>query len=385
MNTKTKWITGLKGVSALVIFIHHFALFFYPAFIDGAIGNVKTSNNFELKIAKSPFNIFGFGAASGVCMFFIISGFLIAYNYYSKNKTYDISYIIKRYLKLAIPILLSAILIFFIVKSKVFRTDNLIEMYSKIGLRNNYQSYNENIFTVIWGSLVTLFRTSSFPINPPMWTMKNELIYSVGSILLINIIGKNKKRYLMYILIALITLNSYFLCFILGIALCDLWINNKKVLDYLNRWDIKLIILLVGLFLLSSTYLNQNMTLYSVINNLFENIDYIVVFHSIGATLIILYFLLSINAKKLFSTKILTYFGNQSLGIYLFHWVVLNTISMFVVLKLCNHMKYYQATIVSFVITFIIVTIISNYLGKYINKLTNIIINKLFKKRSEIV
>ena len=382
MNTKTRWITGLKGVSALVIFIHHFALFFYPALINGLLSSVKTSNNLELKIVKTPFNIFGFGATTGVCMFFTISGFLISYNFYKRNKKYDVSSIFKRYLKLMLPILFSSIIIFLIVKSQIFRTKNLIEMYSKIGLNNNYKSYDENIFTIIWNSLITVFRTSSLPINPPMWTMKFELIYSIISMLIINMIGKDKKRYYIYILMGLITMNSYFFCFILGIALCDLWLNNKKLLQCLNRFDIKAIMLLIGLFLISSTYLNQNVTIYSVINNLFGNIDYLVVFHAIGVSLIILFFLLSDRVKNLFSKKLFVFLGKKSFGIYLFHWVILNTLSMYIVFKLTKYLKYYQATIISFVLTLIIVVLFSSYFGKYIDKFTKVIVEIVDRKHS---
>ena len=377
MNKKINWITGLKGVSALVIFIHHFALFFYPALIDGTLQSIRTSNNLELKIARSPFNIFGFGAAMGVCMFFTISGFLIAYNYYKRNRNYDISSTLKRYLKLMIPVLVSSVIIFLIVKSRIFRTEGLIKMYSKIGLNNNYASYNENIFNVIWSSLITLFRTSSFPINPPMWTMKLELIYSVVSMLIINMIGKSNKRYLIYIFIIFITLNSYFLCFILGIALCDIWLNNKAKLESLNKWDIKLIILFIGLFLISSTYLNQDTFIYEVIKNMFNNIDYIVTFHSIGVALLILYFLLSDKIKNIFSKKIFVFFGKQSLGIYLFHWVIINTVSMYIVLVINKYLKYYQSTIISFVLTLIIVMFFSCYFTKYINIITNKITKKI--------
>lgn len=378
MKNNTKWITGLKGVAAIIIFVHHFALFFYPGFIDTAAGNMRTTIGLEAKIARTPFNIFSWGGVAGVCIFFTISGFLIAYNFYKKGKSYDINYIIKRYFKLMIPVLLSAVVIFFIIKSRIFRTDYLVKMYDSIGLRNSYSEYNSTLVSVIWESIINLFRTSSFPTNPPMWTMKYELIYSIASALLINVIGNHKKRYYLYLLILLITLNSYFLCFILGIILCDLWFNHKKMLDSLNRFDLKFILLIISLFLLSSTYANQGTFYYSILNNLFNGIDYLVVFHSFGAAALILYFLLSEIAKKIFSKKILLYLGSQSLYIYLFHWIILNTISMYIVFVLDKYLRYYQSSLISFIISFIILMLVSNYIGRYISKITNFVLNKIY-------
>lgn len=183
---------------------------------------------------------------------------------------------IKKYMKLMIPILISSIIIFIIVRSRIFRTDSLLELYKNNGLNNSYTYYNENIFTLIWNALFTLFKTASCPINPPMWTMKNELIYSLLSALLINVTGKSKYRFFIYTIIFLLFINTYYICFILGIVLCDIWINKKNIIKYLNKFDIKIIILFVGLLLLSSTYANQFTAYYSTINNLFEDIDYIV-------------------------------------------------------------------------------------------------------------
>lgn len=377
MKEKLSWITGLKGVAALVILIHHFALFFYPGFIYTTPDNIRISGGLELKIAQTPFNIFSWGGVTGVCIFFTISGFLIAYNYYKKDKKYDSNYMIKRYIKLMLPILISSIIIFIIVKSQIFRTESLMELYRRNGLNNSYTYYNENIFTLIWNSLFTLFKTASCPINPPMWTMKNELIYSLLSALLINVTGKSKYRFIIYSIIFLLFINTYYICFILGIVLCDIWINKKNIINYLNRLDIKIILLLSGLLLLSSTYANQFTAYYSTINNLFEEIDYIVFYHSIGSAFILLFFLLTLNAKKLFSKKVLLFLGEQSLFIYLFHWVIINTFSMFIVVKLNKYLKYYQSCLISLVLSFILIILMSKYFGKYITAITSWVVKKI--------
>ena len=153
--------------------------------------------------------------------------------------------------------------------------------------------------------------------------------------------------------------------------------NKQNIINYLNRFDIKIIILLFGLLLFSCTYANQFTIYYSVINNLFEEIDYIVFYHSIGSALILLFFLLTINARKLFSKKLFLFLGEQSLFIYLFHWVIINTFSMFIVVKLNRYLKYYQSCLISLVLSFIVIILMSKYFGKYITAITSWVVKKI--------
>ena len=122
-DKKIPWITGIKGIAALLVFFHHFFLFFYPVFCNG-----NSTNKIVNIIIKTPLNIFSYAGNSSVCLFYLISGFLISYTYfYINNKNQKISSIFKRYFQLAIPILLSSIIIYIILKSEIFRTETPVK------------------------------------------------------------------------------------------------------------------------------------------------------------------------------------------------------------------------------------------------------------------
>lgn len=375
---KLNWITGLKGIAALTVFIHHFFLYFYPAFCNGETNSLRTSNSIELKIIKTPLNIFGWGGNFAVCLFFMISGFLIAYSYFVLNKRKQkIDSIFKRYFNLMFPILFSSVIIFFVLKSQIFRTENLLTLYKSIGLKSYYSNFNLNLIDVIKQSVYIIFNTSSAEINPPLWTMKAELSYSILSMMILYIFGKDKKRIFVYIFLLLFNINNYFSCFVLGIILSDIYYNKNEIFNKLNKKDIKLAILITGLYLASYTYLASYSKLYSILSFDLKNIDPNLLYHTIGSFLIMTFILLSDFSKRILSNKYIVKIGNLSLNIYLFHWLIINTMSMFIVLKLFKYTKYFVAVIISFIISTIVLYIISKYFDKYFKRATSFLSNKI--------
>jgi peptidoglycan/LPS O-acetylase OafA/YrhL len=81
--------------------------------------------------------------------------------------------------------------------------------------------------------------------------------------------------------------------------------------------------------------------------------------------------------KKVLSSKFIVNIGNLSLDIYLYHWTIINTISMFIVLKVLTYTKYYIAVLISLLISTVILLIISKLSNKYIQKYTSLFSNKI--------
>jgi peptidoglycan/LPS O-acetylase OafA/YrhL len=375
-DKKIPWITGIKGIAALLVFFHHFFLFFYPVFCNG-----NSTNKIVNIIIKTPLNIFSYAGNSSVCLFYLISGFLISYTYfYINNKNQKISSIFKRYFQLAIPILLSSIIIYIILKSEIFRTETFVNLYSQNGFNNYYKDFNMNFFNVIKSSFYDIFATGNSVINPPLWTMKNELIFSITTMLILSTFGKNKNRIYIYLFLILFFPDSYLSCFIFGVILLELFVNKNDLLEKINRTDIKIIILLFGLYLSSYTYLSAQSKYYSLLNFDLGNLDKNVVYHGLGTMLIMLFILLSKRTQKILSNKIFIKLGNLSLNIYLFHWIVINTISMYIVYKLLSIFGYFVSVLISFIISTFITIIISKYFDKYIKNITKFFCNKIIKK-----
>lgn len=380
-KNRLNWITGLKGLAAMLVFVHHFFLFFYPAFCNGDVGSSKTYMEIEILIAKTPLNILGWGGNFAVSLFFLISGFLIAYVYYVKNnRTTNIRSFFKRFFKLMFPVLFTSIIIFFVVKSGAFRSEELLNNYSKIGLNNYYNNIEINFFKIIKESIFDVFIFQSLSINPPMWTMKAELIYSIILMLFLKVFGNDKNRKFAYIFLILFNFNNYFFPFIVGCLLCDIFYNKAVILEKINRWDLKIFILILGLYFASFSYIAINTKFYSLLKLDINGLDLNVVYHNIGAAFIMLFILLSKNIKKILAIKPFVKLGEMSFCIYAFHWVIINSLSMFIVYKINCYTKYYIASIISLILTTFVVIIVSRYFNSFLNKLNTYLTNKITDK-----
>lgn len=381
-SIKLNWITSIKGLAALIVFVHHFFLFFYPAFCSGSLLNSKTFGAIEVKIAKTPFNILGWGGTFAVCIFYLISGFLIAYSFYVKNKgKCNVNDILKRYLTLMIPMFISSIIIYIYLKTGAFRSEQLLSKYITSGFHSYYTNFSCTFLSIIYDSIFGIFNSASAPINPPLWTMRFELLYSVLSMMVLFLFGKSKKRYIIYFFLIIFNLNTYMLAFTLGIIICDIYYNKKEWVDYINKFSFRVLVLLCALYFAGFSYISSSTSLYKLLN--FETyIDKNVLFHIIGAALLLIYVLLSDFARKVLSFKWLQKIGDMSLSIYIIHWVIINTLSMYIVTKILPYTRYFVAVLISLVISTIVVIILSNIFEKRIRKFTKFINKFIFSKIS---
>lgn len=376
---KLEFITNFKGVLALLVLLHHFALCFYPILVNGEGFDLTNKTELLTKIINSPFNILGYGGSLAVSLFFIISGFLISYSFYNKNLPIDSKKIVKRYLDLLFPILFSCIFAF--VLGKIFLNYNL---FNNLVNTSYYQNLNYNFYSLIKSSIFGIFTTANAIYNPPLWTMSGELFGSIMIYFLLMIFpykeNTNKKNYYIYFFLLIMFFNNYKFYFIIGLIFAKIYCHDKEKI-----YDIKLItkfiLLILILYLSGYCYLNTNSKIYLPLTNFFNLFTYlesdsVSVIKNISSSLIFLLILSSKSIQKILSLKIFNIFGKYSTELYLFHWPILYT----VVLKITSFIyyksyHYFYSTLLGIilliVLTFIISYIYHNLLEIYIKKLKN--------------
>lgn len=97
------WIDGIKGLSCLFIFLHHYCLQVFPA---AYYGSVKESKLFGIDtfLSQSPLGIFLNGNFF-VFLYIFISGYVITYQIIRKSPADFGIFHLKRYFKLMLPLL----------------------------------------------------------------------------------------------------------------------------------------------------------------------------------------------------------------------------------------------------------------------------------------
>lgn len=374
---KISWITGLKGLAALLVFVHHFFLFFYPYFCNGNLESIKSSRGIEEFITNSPLNFLGWGGSLAVSLFFTISGFLVAYSFYVRSdRKISVKSVLTRYLKLMIPVLITSLVLWVVLKTNAFRTQGLLGQYKELGVKEYYQKFEVTFTQMIKDSVWDVFFYGGSSVNPPLWTMKAELIGSVLLMLFLSVFGNYKKRYIPYIAAVLFNFNNYNLCFLIGAILCDIAYNKEEWLSKINKREIKLIVLLLGIWFGSFTYIVDDLPLYQPLCKL-TDVDLNMFWHNMSAACIILFILLSVRTQRLLSFKPFERTGDLSFNIYAFHWALIHTVSIFTILKLAKYMKYFYACMISLTLTFILLILVSLYFEKKINKATKYVVKKV--------
>ena len=81
---KVKFLDGLRGVAAFIVVIAHYIQVFYPTVFNGNIESIHTKNNLELIFYKTPLNLF-FNANFCVCIFFVLSGYVLSIKFFKYN------------------------------------------------------------------------------------------------------------------------------------------------------------------------------------------------------------------------------------------------------------------------------------------------------------
>lgn len=315
-----------------------------------------------------------FLAGSAVVGFFVLSGYVLTFNYFDKikNKIDLINFLKKRFFRLY-PLHLFFLLIFLILEfvkyylnisfnfqsnSMIFKENNLISFFSNLFLLNtfnNYLSFNlpswavsaEFISSIIFGITLLLFR-------------KKFLIFSIviflSFLILFVIFG-----YKLFIYNGYFSLFSCVLSYYLGSML--FFFNENKYLIKINNFSLFQFLNLLSFFY----FINNEIYSFLILINISS----------------ILLFLVNLDRNNLFfkliTNKFLLELGNMSYSIYLSHyliyWIITQifrhiirieeigsyTDNMFI---LENYNIYMSKLFISVVITIII----SKYLYKFLEK-----------------
>ena len=374
MKKEINWIYGIKGILALLVFIHHYFLFFYPIFSNGIYDS--RSNKIFYSISHSPINILGYGGELAVSCFFVISGYLICYKYiHNKSKTL-INEFIKKIIKLFIPIIISLSIYYIVLSIGLFRGPQDIINYTQHGYKSYYSNYDCDLFKFLYDGLINVFVHGNSILNPPLWTMKFELIGSFIMIIFYNITNKN-NRFISYVISIYLFYNTVYLAFIIGGLICEFNQNIER--KYKMRFDIKIILFIFFVYFSGYTYIVSNKYYYSWLSTL--NISDMYAFtHYISAALLIFLVSNSNFLEKLLSMKIFKKIGSLSLEIYLIHWLIINTLSMWLVHILLNNLNYLYSCLIVLFITTIITILVSKILNYHLKNINGFFNSKLTKK-----
>lgn len=296
---------SLRGIACLAVVFSHLLGIFYPQLHNFAKSNLPQFQFAEL-IHNSPFTFF-FSGTGAVFVFFVLSGYVLTLSSLrAKDKTKKLKEsLIKRYPRLAIPVIFSCLLMYVSlhIDVDVSRTS---EWFQTLKITPVF-------FNALYEGAIGSFIFGSAKYNPVLWTMQIELLGSL--VIYFACFFQNKKIikhiFLFFCIAASAKISALaflgIISFILGHFL---YLSKVKLSE-----SVSILLLFTGLYLCGAHNTSES---YALFTKFLGSHTYNVL-NFAGGFLIVFATLSSSVIDRFLDKKPLVHLGKLSFSIYLIH------------------------------------------------------------------
>jgi peptidoglycan/LPS O-acetylase OafA/YrhL len=366
MTGKITYLDGLRGVAAINVMIMHFFVALAPAMIYGS-KLPSHFGNLDLVFSSTPLGLIGAGNFS-VCIFFVLSGFVLTHKYFEmKDRSIIVSSAVRRYIRLFIPIFAAVMLSYLLASAGLYRYYIETMMISAGSNYRGYWAFTPDLLDAVKQAVWDAFFVGGKTVyNPVLWTMKIEFFGSMLVFAMSLLFGQLRSRCTFYLAAAVLFLNTYYLAFTIGMVLADIF-NSKLQLFKTGNKTILFTLVVLGLFL--GSYPISPLTgdsLYGFLDNgLFRTP--LVTYHIIGAGMIMYVLLNSQGLQKAFSSQVPVFLGKISYSLYLVHFPVIGSFTCALFLALYPVLPYGEAFLISCLLSLVLIIPLSYLFYMYID------------------
>lgn len=364
-------LEGLRGIAAVIVVLFHALLIFFPAFYYGPSYNVEGlhSFTFEDNLYGTPLNVFISGPFA-VAIFFVISGFVLTVGFFqTKDQMIIKKLAMKRYFRLALPALASILIVFAIlaIGLGVFKSD--IQLLTQSLWLERIWPMVPNLSEALYQGIVGIFTVGDVSYNPVLWTMQYEFIGSFIVFIVAILSRQSKYRWIIYLALIAGLYNTWYLGFILGMILADLYVLGYFPFSIKNKKKpLMILALVVGLIFGGYVDGVSKGTFYEFLKlGWLNDIQSQIFYFSIGATLVTIAVLTLPKVSRIFESKIISGLGKYTFSLYLIHMVVLFTVGAGFFLLFSSIFGYTLAAGLTIVATLPVVGLATYLFEKYID------------------
>lgn len=342
-------LEGVRGLAAIVVVIHHYLLAFYPALIFGP--SVIQHSRFEDNIFSTPLTL-AFAGTFAVAIFFVLSGFVLTVGFFQTKRPEIIKKLAaKRYLRLMIPALATTLLVLLLIKlGALGLLQNVTAITNSPWLAGDLD-FNANILNAIYSGTVGIFTEGSSQYNNVLWTMLTEFVGSFLVFGFVLLFGTYHHRWMAYVVAILLTFNSWFLPFILGMGIADLYVSGYLEKLKKNRYKTYFLVptaLILGAYPISGAEFSY----YGFMNTLLSGtgIDGRMCLLTLGATLLILAVVTSKKLSEWLGQPRVSVLGKYTFALYLIHIPILYSVVFLAFMGFYPLLGYNLAALAAFVV-----------------------------------
>ncbi len=335
-------LDGLRGVAALVVIIHHYALMLYPTMVLNDPAQAKST--FDAWVATTPLNLF-IGGHFSVCLFFVLSAYVLTRKHVGQPDGLPlILSIAKRYPRLGIPIFASVILCFIALFIRTFFLHGGWDI-----IKNEQWVFFSQFIPFLQKALIEgttgaiLYGLNNF--NGPLWTMQIEFYGSLGVFLFLFLFDTTSWRWrvALYGIATILAWRTYYLAFILGLILSEIQVRRTHWFQWIgSRSWVAIVLAGSGLFLGSIPVFFENWD--STFYDFLPRGGWLQGYHILGALFLVVAVINNNVLRSWLSTPLCHFIGKISFAMYLTHVVVLEYFSRTIIHLLESGIGYHWAT-----------------------------------------
>lgn len=331
MNKRISYIDGLRGIACILVFVNHFLMAFYPASYFGADAPSHFANGLDSFYAQSFLSVFSNGNF-WVCVFFVISAFIISYKILRKSDENAEQYraslsngLIKRYPRLMLPVFVVCLLILSASWLGLFVNNAAAQITGSSLMLGRYE-YRLSVYDLLTSAFVKIWFFSDETFSNSFWMLSTLFLGGFLSNILSIMAGrKNRRMLFLYGFFALLCIaaDSLYLTFVLGTSLAYIVVRYEALLVRIRSSFFSKIfmffLLLLGLFIGGYPSGIVPTNYYRFLNHLPASLTPTNFYHMIGAFFVISAIVFLPQIQKILSVKPILFLGDVSFAVYLFN------------------------------------------------------------------
>jgi peptidoglycan/LPS O-acetylase OafA/YrhL len=363
---KFRYLDGLRGLAALIVVIDHFAISFFPAATDGSVHT--THGALESVVQSTPLHLLVSGNFS-VCIFFVLSGFVLSAKFFrTGNRQVVIASAIKRYFRLALPVLACVMLAFILMSTNAFFNVPASQITGSNWLGGFWQ-FQPSFWDALYHATIGVFIKGSSNYNTVLWTMKTELLGSFLVFAILLTVGKQRYRSLAYLALGLLLIKTYYVTFVCGVAICDYHYHGGSQVARVMHRGYWVPAILLCLFLGSSPVGTLHGTVFQYAAGIMPfGMSVTTTTHMLGAIGLVFAIVNTPVIQHLLTTKPALYLGKLSFSLYLTHFLVIGSLSSYLFIKIAPLAGYRLGFVLMAAASGVIIWVVADLFTKYVDQ-----------------
>ena len=328
----------MRGWAALAVVISHGVLALDFALFTGLATDSRTP--WDIRASGTPFMVPATDGNFAVCLFFILSGYVLSRAYSKSDQTW-IALAVRRYVRLGIPIAIGGMLSWATIRFGLAEAGGAAEITKSSWLASQALADPSlrGLLASLWRLMFLFEKTRGSIYDTSLWTMPIELSASL-LILSVMVLCRRLGAFgstaagILFALAAIVWVGSYLSLFAFGAAMQ--LINPVRVLQFF-RSNRSATFFLVAAVLFCGTvpYSAERWGVYNQITGFALHIIWRTSFwdhdpesfwHAIGACVLMILVLSSDRVKAILARPIAQFLGRISFPLYIIHVPILSVV-----------------------------------------------------------